>query len=261
MCFLGIDAGTERVKTILMKNDAVAANAAAEIGTDSVFAAINRCLDEMEKQLNGAGLNIIAAGITGASSEYAEMERYEFPFQKYRIASSTASGISFLSPVVRTVIDIGADNYIVMKCEDGHVLKMERNNTCASGTGGYLVKVSEILGLNLFADSSLPPADGTIPSVSSTCAVFVETEIISLIHRKEKPQNILRGVYNGVADKINVHVVNIGAEREFAVVGGASKNIALVKCLEERLGESFVNVPLAEYVAAVGASRLISKKS
>lgn len=260
MLFLGIDAGTERVKTALLKDDAVAAAKVSQIGKDSVFCAIDRCLCEMQQELAIARHDIAAAGITGASAGYADLDSMPFLFQKYRISSATAWGTAMLAPDVRTVIDIGADSYAVIKCKEGHVLKVERNNSCASGTGGYLVRVGKILGIDILQDHATVAVEGDIPIVSSTCAVFAETEIISLIHHKERPQNILIGVYKGIAEKINSHIASIDAEREFAVVGGVSNNRELIKYLEKSSNTSFVDIPFAENVTAVGVARLAGRE-
>jgi len=256
MVYMGIDAGSETVKVTLLQDRNLVSAETAPILVNTVSEVAKFCIEAV---LHGAKIelaNVERIGITGSSADYVGLDRYQVPVEKYRPASSLAAGMHWIDPNVHTVIDIGANSYMALKCNRGKALKTDRNSTCASGTGRYLLKVSDILGIDIMACSKLTGIIGDIPTIGSTCAVFAETEIISLIHAKKDPKKVLMGVYRGVTSRIYPLVLNVGLEEKVAVTGGVSKNEAMVEMLEDVLGTAFQPVPYPEFVGAIGAGIL-----
>ena len=91
-----------------------------------------------------------------------------------------ALGGRFVFPGLRTVIDIGGqDAKIISLTEDGRMANFVMNDKCAAGTGRFLDVMASILRMDV---SELAPcaAQSTQPaSISSTCTVFAESEVIS----------------------------------------------------------------------------------
>jgi activator of 2-hydroxyglutaryl-CoA dehydratase len=54
-------------------------------------------------------------------------------------------GMERANPNVRTIVDIGSDKTLVVRCVHGIPLRVERNDRCAVGTGRFSERISEIL--------------------------------------------------------------------------------------------------------------------
>lgn len=141
-----------------------------------------------------------------------------------------------------------------MKCEGGKPLAVAYNARCAGGTGLCLEMAAEFLGVQIADLGDLALRGSETVEVQSTCAVFAESEIISLIHSGKTREDIARGVVASCANRIYSLLSSVDrGEKRVAIVGGAAKNVALVKALEELIDSSVVVPAHAEFFAALGA--------
>ncbi len=90
--------------------------------------------------------------------------------------------------------------------------------------------------------------------IQSTCAVFAESEIISLIHSNYQKESIVRAVFRGLAGKLYSQLLELGIEGDIAVVGGISKSKAMIAALEEKVGRKVVVPENPEIIGALGAA-------
>jgi len=114
--------------------------------------------------------------------------------------------------------------------------------------------VSDILRVPLEEMGELALSSTEVVEVDSTCAVFAESEIISLIHAKKKPQDILRGVYRGLARRLHPLLLQVDLEREVALVGGVALDSGVHRAMEELLGYQFLIPQNPLTVSALGAA-------
>lgn len=96
-------------------------------------------------------------------------------------------------------------------------------------------------------------ADGRA-EVSSRCAVFAESEVISHVHRGLPKDHILSGVHAAVVDRIVEIAGRVGVEPEVAVTGGLALNRALLAELGSRLGVPLLVPDEPRIVGALGAA-------
>ncbi|MFH1082730.1 MAG: acyl-CoA dehydratase activase, partial [Pseudomonadota bacterium] len=159
-----------------------------------------------------------------------------------------------LWPPARCVLDVGAQKCVAVKCLGGKPLKIRANDRCASGSGRYIEMVADVLGVPLekLGDAVLR-ADGCV-EVKSTCTVFAESEVITLIHSKEKPEHIIKGAHRALAQRAYTLLLHVDWEEDLCLVGGLGKNKGFVKELEALVGCP-VSIPhLADFTAAIGAA-------
>ena len=98
-------------------------------------------------------------------------------------------GARHFFPSCGTVIDIGGqDTKVVRLAPGGTVTNFEMNDRCAAGTGRFLEMMAHALGYSIDT-FGLHCEDGEQIAVNSLCAVFAESEVISLITKgvKERP--------------------------------------------------------------------------
>ena len=137
---------------------------------------------------------------------------------------------------------------------DGTMEDFATNSKCAAGTGAFIelgaiylrVKIEEMGALSLAADR--------VAEVSSTCAVFAESGIISNIHRGDTKESIAAGVHRAVAIRIMELIGHMGLVKDIVLVGGTATNAGLVKTLEDMTGVAFLIPEHPRIVGAVGAA-------
>jgi benzoyl-CoA reductase subunit D len=98
------------------------------------------------------------------------------------------------------------------------------------------------------------PAGGL--SVNDGCAVFAEMDALGLLSRNVPRQDVARAVIEAVAVRINA-ILNdkLKPARDTTVlVGGVSKNTAVVNALQRRSEIGFIIPEYPEYTGALGAA-------
>lgn len=256
MVTAGVDAGAENTKVVILGNERILSYAILPQGCESLLPVSRRA---MEEALARAGLrleeirNIVATGI---GSEY-------IPFARSQATESSccARGTHWLWPATDTLIDMGANKCLVVKCPQGKPLNTVRNDRCASGTGRFLKVAAKPLGMDVEEMGQRSLQSRREIEISSTCAVFAESEIISLIHLKHRPEDIAKAVFRGLAQRIYTMLVKVGFQRDLVMVGGLAGNSGMVRAMEE-LAESPVIVPENPILAgALGAALMAADRA
>ncbi len=166
-----------------------------------------------------------------------------------------ARGAEFLSPGVGCVIDIGGQDCKVISVKGGKVASFQMNDKCAAGSGRFLEMVLNRLEVDLALLDSLLSKNRTIP-LNSTCAVFAESEIISLLARGVSREEILGGVAASLAAKIAGQAARTDVEGPAALTGGLSGSAGIRAALARELGVAVRPVANGLYAGAIGAACL-----
>lgn len=248
--------GAKTIKVVILKDGKVLAQKMHLSG----FETREDAERAFESALQAAGLthkDIDRVVSTGAG-------RKEAPFAHDDVTEvgADARGILSLYPSVRTLIDVGAEEGRGIKCTaEGKVVDFVVNEKCAAGAGAFTESMARALEVNLeeFGKMSLQ-SDKTIP-MNAQCAVFAESEVVSLIHAKTPKPDIARAVHDAIASRIISMVRRIGVEQEVALIGGVAKNVGFVDALKRGL-ECEVLIPEEpEYVGALGAAIIAAQNS
>ena len=183
--------------------------------------------------------------------------RYKVNFGNAQITeiSCHARGANLLFPKTRTVIDMGGQDAKGIRIgEDGDVKDFVMNDKCAAGTGRFLSNAAETVGIGL--DQIGPISLGAKKPVrlSTVCAVFVESDIMSYLAEGKTVPDILGGVHNAIAARTVALVRRVGIDPEVTFTGGVSLNIGMVKALEEKLGLPVNVCSDSHYIGAIGAA-------
>ena len=164
-----------------------------------------------------------------------------------------ARGVAFFDSSVRTIIDIGGQDCKVIKLRSGKLDRFVMNDRCAAGTGNFIEKISQSLGLTLDEFSNLALKSEKPETIDSLCVVMAETEILSLVSEGKKIEDIVLGV----CDALIRRIIGIGSqiEIEYPVVfcGGGALNLGLIKAMKRILGNVIVpDIP--QFIGALGAA-------
>ena len=171
-----------------------------------------------------------------------------------------AAGAYYLNPEVRSVIDIGGQDSKAIALDDhGNVKNFAMNDKCAAGTGRFLEVMALALEVDLGRFGSFALSADHPSKISSLCTVFAESEVISLIAKGEKRENIIAGIHESIAARVGALASRIGLRPAVMMTGGVAKNIGVVKALEKKIGRPIEVLPQSQLTGAIGAALLAQR--
>jgi predicted CoA-substrate-specific enzyme activase len=165
-------------------------------------------------------------------------------------------------PTIKTLVDIGGqDVKTVAINSDGSVLEFAMNDKCAAGTGRFFEAMSRTFRMDIDEFSLLSlKANKTIP-VTAQCSVFAESEVVSLLARRNPPEEIAAGIQTAVAKRCFTLLKRIGMQPKVTVTGGCAKNQGLIKALSRIINMEVTPLPVdPQIIGAMGAAVFALKK-
>lgn len=195
-----------------------------------------------------------------ASSGYG---RYQVPMRQIQITeiSCHAMGARHLFPNTVSILDVGAQNAKAMRIdENGRVTKFKMNDKCASGAGRFLERVAKGLELELEEIGELSLRSHDPQPISSICAVLAESEVINLVTTGYPVEDILMGAQLSISDRIVAMLRQVGTDGEITLTGGITRNVGMVKALQQKVGKVLNVSPDSEYAGAIGACLLVQRR-
>jgi predicted CoA-substrate-specific enzyme activase len=166
-----------------------------------------------------------------------------------------ARGAHYLCPTVRTVIDIGGqDSKAISVGPGGKVLDFVMNDKCAAGTGRFLEVMARALEEDLVAFGCLALSAPHRVTISSTCTVFAESEVITHVAAGVPKEALIAGIHDAIAARVATLVGRIPVRKDVVLTGGVARNVGVVHMLEERLGHEIVVPKEAQLAGAIGAA-------
>ncbi|MFJ8812924.1 acyl-CoA dehydratase activase [Amycolatopsis thermoflava] len=252
MYHMGVDLGSTTAKTVVV--DDAGAIVSAEVVQ---MGAVSRAglARSVTQALEEAGLEeadiarTVATGygrrlVPGAGRTFTEITCH-------------ARGVAAMCPGTRLVVDIGGqDSKAILIDDSGIVENFTMNDRCASGTGRFFEVLARAIECDITDLAALALSGDRDLEISSMCATFAETEIISLLARGERREDIAASVHRAVAARTVGLVAQVGKHAPAVMTGGVARNAAVVRFLEQAL-----DVPLAvpdtpQITGAYGAALL-----
>jgi benzoyl-CoA reductase subunit D len=254
----GIDCGSKNTKVVLFEDNKVLTTASVLSGFDqeeSAQQALNSALEKAKHKQEDIK-HITATG--------AGMEAISFADDNVTTITCDGRGAFFLFPSARTIIDIGAEEGLVVKLgEDGKVKDFGINEKCAAGAGAFIEAMSRALEVDIETMGDLSLKSTKQIPMNAQCTIFAESEVVSLIHQKTAKEDIIKAVHDAIADRNTSMVRQIGIEKDVVLIGGVANNIGFVDAMNKNLGFELL-VPkdglAPEYISALGAALVAQDK-
>lgn len=246
---LGIDIGSTSSKCAIL-SDGVNIESTHIIykgaGTDGMDIVVKEALEDLNISFDDLDA-IISTGYGRKSFESANKTMSEL--------SCHAKGASFIFGPIKTIIDIGGQDAKVIRLDDNGLMQnFVMNDKCAAGTGRFLEVMSNVLHVSLDDFGKYDEeAEGKAP-ISSTCAVFAESEVISQLARGQDVRSIIKGIHQSVATRVGGQAKRIGVIPKVAMTGGVSRNMGIVRALEKELEVSISVSDNSQLAGAFGAA-------
>lgn len=249
MITAGVDSGAKNVKAVIMKDGKVVGKATVPSGLDA-RAAASQAYDEALKTASLTRKDIQKVLVTGAGKKECD-----FAQGQITTVSSVAKGTTFLMPSVRTVISVGAEEASVVKVNDkGNVVDFTMNEKCAAGAGTFVEAMARALETEVESMADLYDQSTKEIAMNAQCAVFAESELVSLVHSQTAKPDIARAILTAIGDRIVSMMRRVGIEKEVAAVGGVALNRGFIKAVEKELNIKITVPADPRFVGAIGAA-------
>lgn len=249
---MGIDFGSTTAKTVILdlKGDVVSSCVShmGAVSGDGVKASI-------EGALSDAGIAQDDVGSTVSTGYGRRM--LDIANKNYTEITCHARGAVAMVPDARLVIDIGGqDSKVIAVDSNGLVSQFAMNDRCAAGTGKFLEVLARAMEIDLTEMGPIALQAKDKLKISSMCATFAETEVISLLAEGNTKPDVLGAVHAAIASRTMGLVGRVGKKGPVVMTGGVAKNPAAVHYIEEALGMPLTLPGAPQIAGALGAALL-----
>ncbi len=258
--YLGIDVGSISTKLVLInEKNQILYNLYIRTEGNPILA-VQKGLRNLKKYIedNNLEVEIIGVGTTG-SARYLAGVITGADLIKNEITAH-AMGTSFLTPDVRTIIEIGGQDSKIIILENGVAVDFAMNLICAAGTGSFLDAQAFRLKIPIekFGDLALKSKKPT--NIGSRCTVFAESDMIHKQQIGHKIEDIVAGLCQGLARNFLANVAKgKNIQPPIIFLGGVSENMGMRKAFEDALQQKITVPPYNTVMGAFGVALLIKQ--
>ena len=257
--FGGCDAGSTYTKCVVIDENGKIAAAVTKRSRINPVLSAKDALDEAVSQVDGLNSAEELTYLIGTG-----YGRNKVPFADENISeiSCHAMGVHVTDPSVKAIIDIGGQDVKGIAIDtDGTVLNFAMNDKCAAGTGRFFESMARAFEMSLDEFSNLSLTAKNVIPITAQCAVFAESEVISLVGEGKPMEEIAAGIQLSVAKRCFVMAKKAGAADSVTLTGGCAKNEGLKKAIEKVLKINVVDLPTdPQLMGALGAAEYARQK-
>lgn len=249
MIVAGIDVGGKNIHIVIKKDSQILGKVMGPSGIKKAEA-VEQLYNEVLKITGLTRKDVERVVATGSAAK-----RVAFTNSFIPDVTTDARGVNKLIPSARTVIDVGAEEGRAIKVgADGKVLDFAINDKCASGTGTFVEAMSRALEVSVDEMSKITLQSTQTLSINAQCAVFGESEVVSLIHQKTPKPDIARALMNAIAGRVASVARIVGLDKDVVMVGGMAKNAGFVDSLKKNMEMDVLIPEDPDYIGALGAA-------
>ncbi|GAB1476029.1 acyl-CoA dehydratase activase [Bacillota bacterium] len=257
MYYLGIDVGSVSTDFVVIDD---CLNIVDQIYLKTMGAPIDAVREGL-RQLSGLfrDEDIGGTGATGSgralASAVAGGDVVKNEITTHAVAAAT------LDPEIRTVLEIGGQDSKIILLDDGVIADFAMNTVCAAGTGSFLDRQAERLGLAVEDLGRLAASAKNPVSIAGRCAVFAESDIIHKQQLGCAIEDIIAGMSKAL---VRNYLSNVAKGKTMLpkvyFQGGVAANEGIRRAFEEALGMP-VAVPEHHKVMGAFGSAILAKEN
>ena len=150
-----------------------------------------------------------------------------------------------------TLLDLGGQDSKVALVEGGRLKDFLTNDKCAASTGRYLENMAAVLNISL-AELGLHYRNPV--TLTSTCAIFGESELIDKIVEGHETAALAAGVNHSIFKRIRPMLAQLGGQT-IVFTGGVARSKALREIIRQETGAVVQTPEQPEFTGAVGCCR------
>jgi len=253
MYYLGIDVGS-------VSTDLVIINEEKKIIDQLYLKTMGNPIETVQDGLRKLGQiyesrEILGVGATGSGRTLAAFVSGADVVKNEITAHGVASAA--FDPNISTIIEIGGQDSKIILLRDGIITDFAMNTVCAAGTGSFLDRQAERLGLELKDLGAYALRSKNPVRIAGRCAVFAESDIIHKQQLGCSMEDIIAGMSKAL---VRNYLNNVAKGKELlpkiCFQGGVAANEGIRKALEEALNTEILVPEYHKVMGAYGASLL-----
>ncbi len=242
MISVGVDIGSRTVKLAVIDNGQLTIASKRE-NTFDPMAVCREMLDGVDYDIitaTGYGRHLFAGQF--ACKVISEIKAFSL---------GAIAGI----PTCRTILDIGGQDMKVISLDDrSNVVKFEMNDKCSAGTGRFLEIMAMILGCDLNHFGAVALSAAKAEKINSTCTVFAESEVVSMLSRGASREDIALGIHNSIVGRARSMLGRVALEDDLVFVGGVALNLCVSQLLGDSLKRKIITPDAPQLIGAYGCA-------
>ena len=257
--YIGLDGGSTYIKAALLKGREVIDTQVRATGISNNETATAL----VEEMIANAGISrddvayIMATGYSRKVLDVADDDISEITAHAYGVRITAPEGYR-----PGMIVDIGGqDSKIIYLDANYNVKNFARNDKCAAGTGKFLEVVAQTLETTIDQVGPLSLESREPCDINSTCVVFAQSEIISLVARKFDRRDILAGMHLSMAKRIIKMMKKSERGGDILMTGGGALNVGIHRMFESELMKDVYVANHPQFNGAIGAALIASGRA
>ena len=262
--YLGLDSGSTTTKLALVTPDGRLVDSFYANNEGDPLAVAKRALLGIRDyyRTRGLALKILGCGTTG----YGEAMFARAFHADYHTVETVAHARAarFYVPDATFVLDIGGQDMKGIWLENGIVTDIEVNEACSSGCGSFLENFASSLGIPVekIAEAAFRADHPAL--LGSRCTVFMNSSVVNEQRNGKTPDDIMAGLARSIIENVFTKVIRLSSTASLGnrvvVQGGTFRNDAVLRALEQYLGQDVIRAPYPGLMGAIGIALLTKER-
>ena len=249
--YLGVDCGSVGIKLALMDEDSQVIDTSYHKNR-GIFPTVKKCLEDLA--VNSENYEVKSVGTTGSGRKLSSY-LVGADCVKTEILAHTIATLNFY-PDVKTILDIGGEDCKIMTVNEGILEHFKMNSICGAGTGSIIENIAGRMNVEIEDVGDMALNYDERLDFPGKCGVFCQSAVVSCVNSGKEKKDILRGVVRALVNNYLMLGRGISLEPPFVYQGATAQNKAIVKELEEQLGNEVIVPEHAPVMGAIGAALL-----
>ena len=258
MFYIGLDGGSTYIKAALIRDQKVIATQMCSTG----IANNNAAIDLINNMLSHSGISrddvgsVMATGYSRKVLDVADDDISEITAHAYGVRITAPEGYS-----PGMIIDIGGQDSKIIYLDSNYAVKnFAMNDKCAAGTGKFLEVMAQTLETTIEEVGAISLKSKEPCDINSTCVVFAQSEIISLVARKFDRTDIIAGMHLSMVKRIIKMMRKTEKGGDILMTGGGALNAGIHKFFEDELMRDVYIASNPQFNGAIGAALIAAGK-
>lgn len=250
---LGLDVGSTTCKVVAVDAEGTKVASRLEPAQPRLEEQAARMLADVCAEVDGNGeAPVVATGYGRRLARAAHRQVTEITCHARGVFRALGHG--------GTLVDIGGQDAKAIRIgDDGRPVDFAMNDKCAAGTGRFLEHTAARLGVEVPDLGDRAVGAAAEEPITSTCTVFAESEIISLIAKGADVDAIIRGLHRSLVGRIVAMARSVGVTPPVILSGGVALNGGVRAMMSEATGHPVVLPPDPQLMGAYGAALIAAE--
>ncbi|MBN1496046.1 MAG: hypothetical protein JXA07_04710 [Spirochaetes bacterium] len=253
MITLGFDIGTRYIKACVVRDEKIMGYSIRESGRN-----IREIIDTTREEcVHAAGVKKREIKKT-VSTGYGASLIHDADRQ-IGIEQCLSKAAWTLNGYCTSIVDIGGLFIHVIRIDaHGKPADSCENETCASGSGKLLEIISGSMNIPLSSLSETAIRSSNPHFLTSSCAVFAESEIVSLSNQGASKSDLILGILQSIASKVAGYADRVDTGSGMVISGGVAKVDAFKTILGKSMNREISKIPIDPQITGAYGAALIA---